>query len=70
MSFRPSGMSSFSAEQPACVVGHGRNSESDTDGGDEGLGEHDGSFRSGTSHYGQADFACKPITRVWSYGPS
>lgn len=46
MSFRPFEIEgSFSAEH-ACVVEHGRNSEeSDTDEGDEGLGEHDGSFR-------------------------
>lgn len=46
MSFRPFEVEgSFSAEH-ACVVEHGRNSEeSDTDEGDEGLGEHDGSFR-------------------------
>lgn len=46
MSFRPFDIEgSFSAEH-ACVVEHGRNSEeSDTDEGDEGLGEHDGSFR-------------------------
>lgn len=47
MSFRPFEIEgSFSAEH-ACVVEHGRNSEeSDTDEGDEGLGEHDGSFQS------------------------
>lgn len=46
MSFRPFEVEgSFSAEH-ACVVEHGRNSEeSDTNEGDEGLGEHDGSFQ-------------------------
>ena len=45
MSFRPFEVEgSFSAEH-ACVVEHaGCSEESDTDDGDEGLDEHDGSF--------------------------
>lgn len=68
MSFRPFEVEgSFSAEH-ACVVEHGRNSEeSDTYEGDEGLGEHDGSFREVLLLImDRVDFAKKPITPDFS----
>ena len=61
-----------SAER-ACVVEHVRGSEeSDTDEGDEGLGEHGSSFlvESNLLIIGTVINAQKPITRVWVIGES